>query len=97
VSIACATVDDRVEVSVTDTGVGIAPDALAAIFDPFAQTDLIRDTKRGGLGLGLSIAREIIQLHGGSLTVSSAGRDAGSSFFVRLPLERADTPLDATT
>ena len=80
------------EVTVTDTGVGISPDALETIFRPFAQTDEHRDIKQGGLGLGLSIAREIVQLHGGSLTASSGGPGTGTSFAVRLPLAAEHQP-----
>jgi signal transduction histidine kinase len=96
IRLAFASFDDCIEVSVTDTGVGIAPDALEAIFDPFAQTDERRDTRRGGLGLGLSIAQEIVRLHGGSLSASSSGLGTGSSFFVRLPSAGAHQPAIET-
>jgi signal transduction histidine kinase len=87
--------DDQIEVTVTDSGIGIAPDALTVIFDPFAQTDERKDAQLGGLGLGLSIARDIVQLHGGSLTASSAGPGNGSTFCVRLPLASAGQPSPA--
>jgi signal transduction histidine kinase len=87
--IAFARSDEQIEVTVTDSGIGIAPDALTAIFHPYTQTDERHDAQRGGLGLGLSIARDIVQLHGGSLTASSAGPGTGSTFCVRLPLATA--------
>ena len=86
VAITLARRDEQVEVTVTDTGVGIPPDALPRIFRPFSQTDVRRDARRGGLGLGLSIAHEIIDRHGGQLTATSPGPGGGSSFCVRLPL-----------
>lgn len=85
VSIAFARCDDQVAVTVTDSGIGIEANALARIFDPFTQTDERRDARQGGLGLGLAIARDIVRAHGGSLTASSPGLGAGSSFCVRLP------------
>ena len=90
IAIAFARSHAHVQVAVTDTGVGLAPEALRRIFDPFIQTDERRDIRQGGLGLGLSIAREIVQLHGGSLTAWSPGLGMGSSFCVRLPLAIAE-------
>ena len=89
IAISFARLSDHVEVMVTDSGVGIARDVLAGIFEPFTQTDECRDGKHGGLGLGLAIARDIVQSHGGSLTASSAGPATGSTFCVRLPLATA--------
>jgi signal transduction histidine kinase len=85
IRVAFARSEDHIEVTVTDTGIGIRPEALPAIFDQFTQADERRDRNRGGLGLGLSIARDIVHLHGGSLSVSSAGLGTGASFCVRLP------------
>jgi signal transduction histidine kinase len=84
------------EVTVTDTGIGIAPDALDEIFDSFAQTVEWGDAKRGAAGSGLAISREIVQLHGGLLTAWSGGIGSGSSFSVRLPLATASRPLSVT-
>jgi signal transduction histidine kinase len=80
---------ETLQVTVTDTGVGIAADALARILDPFAQSDAGREARHGGLGLGLTIAKEIVELHGGSLTAWSAGQGNGSTFCVHLPLAEA--------
>jgi signal transduction histidine kinase len=70
---------------VRDEGVGIPPDRLEAIFELFSQVESALDRSRGGLGIGLSLARRIVELHGGTLTASSAGPGLGSEFVVRLP------------
>ena len=97
VTVACAPHSDRVEISISDTGVGIPPSALATIFDAFAQTDERRDAGRGGLGLGLSIVRELVQLHGGSVSAYSDGPGRGSMFVVRLPLPVARQEQDGAS
>jgi signal transduction histidine kinase len=77
--------DEEVEVTIADSGVGIPADALARIFDPFGQADPVAGARGGGLGLGLAIARDIVELHRGTLTAASAGPGTGSAFSVRLP------------
>ena len=77
-------VDAEIEVAVADTGLGIPPDALAKIFEPFEQGDPDRTRVYGGLGLGLAISRAILAAHGGKLTAESPGPDQGSTFRVRL-------------
>lgn len=89
VAISCA--GDEVALSVKDDGVGIAPEALAAIFELFVQIDPAGTRAAGGLGIGLSLARDLVRLHGGELEARSAGRGFGSEFTVRLPLAR-ETP-----
>jgi CheY-like chemotaxis protein/two-component sensor histidine kinase len=84
-------------VSVTDTGIGIAPDALDRIFSLFSQEDEARAFAHGGLGIGLSLARTLVEQHGGELTAHSEGPGSGSTFTLRLPLaaaaaERAPPP-----
>lgn len=76
-------------VRVRDTGVGIAPDMLARIFQPFAQSDLTLDRSSGGLGLGLALVKGLIELHGGQVQARSAGPDQGTELTVRLPAEHA--------
>jgi signal transduction histidine kinase len=71
--------------SVKDTGKGIPPAQLANIFDPFMQLDASLDRAEGGLGLGLTLVRRLVELHGGTITAYSAGRNHGSEFVVRLP------------
>ncbi|MBM3818486.1 MAG: response regulator [Acidimicrobiia bacterium] len=88
-------------VLVRDTGVGISPQALPRIFDMFAQLDESIERAEGGLGIGLTLARRLIELHGGTIEASSAGAGRGSTFVVRLPLSAAAgdavTPAAAPT
>ena len=74
------------EISVRDSGHGIEPDFLPHVFDRFRQEDNSSTRKVGGLGLGLSIVRSLVETQGGSVTAKSAGRDKGSEFIIRLPL-----------
>ncbi|HVT82689.1 MAG TPA: chemotaxis protein CheB [Phycisphaerae bacterium] len=76
----------EVEIRVSDTGIGIAPDFLPRIFEPFRQAEPSSTRVHGGLGLGLSISRQLVEMHGGRITAQSAGKDKGSTFVVRLPL-----------
>jgi PAS domain S-box-containing protein len=71
-------------VRVADNGVGIPPEMLARVFDMFAQLDSTR--AQGGLGIGLTLARTLVELHGGSIEASSAGAGKGAEFLVRLPV-----------
>jgi CheY-like chemotaxis protein/two-component sensor histidine kinase len=73
-------------VTVKDNGIGIAPELLPGIFEMFVQVDSSMGRRQGGLGLGLTLARELVRLHGGSIEAKSAGRGQGSEFAVRLPL-----------
>ncbi len=79
-------VNSHIEVAVSDTGVGIRSDFLPHVFERFRQADAGTTRKTGGLGLGLSIVRHIVDLHGGSVAVASEGEDKGATFRVRLPL-----------
>jgi signal transduction histidine kinase/CheY-like chemotaxis protein len=74
------------EIRVTDSGRGIAPDFLPYIFDAFRQEDATSTRARGGLGLGLAIARRLVELHGGQIAVFSEGEGRGATFTVTLPL-----------
>ena len=80
----------RVRVDVTDTGIGIAPDVLPALFHPFEQGGAGTTRRYGGLGLGLAISKGIAEAHGGSVTAHSAGAGRGATFSVELPLGAAD-------
>jgi signal transduction histidine kinase/ActR/RegA family two-component response regulator len=84
--------DGAVEFSVSDNGVGISPDAIRHIFEPFAQGQSSHGTARGGLGLGLALARGIVMLHNGEISAESEGRDRGAKFTVRLPCKVAPAP-----
>jgi signal transduction histidine kinase len=97
--------DGNAWVRIVDTGVGIAPEMLSGIFDLFSQVDRSLDRSQGGMGIGLTLVRSLLELHGGSVSASSGGLGAGSTFTVRLPLakdshlaapagERASTRVD---
>ncbi len=88
VKISMTIVDDRVQVAVTDQGIGISPEHLARVFERFYRVDKSRDRKTGGTGLGLSIVKHIAMLHGGTVTVESE-RDKGSTFTMSIPLATA--------
>lgn len=77
---------EQVVVDVRDTGVGIAPDALSRIFDLFTQVDSSLARSQGGLGIGLTLVRSLVRLHGGEVTAESEGLGRGSVFRVRLPV-----------
>jgi len=77
--------EDRLTVLLQDTGVGIDPELLARIFIPFEQGNQTVTRLFGGLGLGLSIAKSLVELHGGMLTAASAGKGQGATFTVDLP------------
>jgi signal transduction histidine kinase/CheY-like chemotaxis protein len=79
-----------VVIRVADSGIGISPDFLPHVFDRFRQQDASITRKHGGLGLGLSIARQLVELHGGTIGVSSPGVHAGTTFTLRLPLAEPD-------
>lgn len=80
--------------AVSDSGIGIAPEALGTVFDMFTQVRSQVDRAQGGLGIGLSLVRRLVELHGGSVAAASAGRGQGSTFTLRLPLD-ARTALAA--
>jgi PAS domain S-box-containing protein len=73
-----------VVIRVRDTGAGIAPEVLPAIFEPFVQADRSLERSQGGLGIGLTLVRKIIELHGGSVSAASAGVGQGSTFVIHL-------------
>jgi len=79
-------VNSHVEIAVSDTGSGIAPDFLPHVFDRFRQADQKTTRQHGGLGLGLAIVRHLVELHGGSVRAESEGEGHGSTFKVLLPV-----------
>jgi PAS domain S-box-containing protein len=87
-------VNSHVEIVVEDSGLGIAPDFLPYVFDRFRQADASITRRHGGLGLGLSIVKNLVELHGGSVRVKSGGENLGSTFIVSLPVAhvRSDEP-----
>ena len=85
--------EDTVEICVADNGIGIAPEMLPSIFNLFTRLDEHEDGVQSGLGVGLALARRLVEMHGGTLSAKSEGVDAGSEFRVVLPL----TGTQATT
>ena len=75
-----------VVVSVRDAGIGISPDMLDRVFEPFTQATMARDHAPGGVGIGLSLAHRLVEMHGGTIQAMSAGAGSGSEFTVRLPV-----------
>jgi signal transduction histidine kinase len=80
--------EDRVEVRVIDSGMGIEPDLLPYVFERFKQGDRAAGREYGGLGLGLTIARQLVEAHQGRISVQSRGKGQGATFTVNLPLSR---------
>jgi two-component system CheB/CheR fusion protein len=99
VSVAVDEAARRAIIRVTDTGVGISPELLPRLFQPFTQADHTMDRSQGGLGLGLVLAKGLVELHGGEISAHSQGIGKGAEFIVRLPLDsaldvRTPTPID---
>lgn len=86
ISVVLERVDSHVELSVSDTGIGISPEFLPHVFDRFRQADGSTTRSYGGLGVGLSIVKQLVELHGGTVRASSPGEHQGSTFVVSLPL-----------
>lgn len=89
-------VDDAIRLEVADSGIGITADFLPYVFDRFRQADSRFSREHGGLGLGLAIARHIIEMHGGRIEVSSAGAGRGATFVVTLPRSAPHVDTDAS-
>ena len=81
--------DGLVKVAIRDTGPGIPPALLPYIFEAFRQGD---EQSRSGLGLGLAIARQLVELHGGTIDAFNAGPDGGATFVIRVPAPATDLP-----
>jgi signal transduction histidine kinase len=86
--------DDEVEIRVRDNGIGIAPDVLPELFGLFAQAQGSGDQPHSGLGIGLALARRLVEMHGGAIAALSDGPGRGSEFAVRLPLVAASPTRD---
>lgn len=87
VTISLTTLDDRAQITVRDTGCGIRADFLPYVFERFQQAESIHTRSNPGLGLGLAIVRNLVELHGGTVQAESFGEGQGSLFTVRLPLK----------
>jgi signal transduction histidine kinase len=94
IGVRCRAGEREVVVEVTDTGVGLAPELLPVIFDVLVQGPTSIDRAQGGLGLGLALVKELSALHGGKVSVHSAGQGQGCTFTVMFPL-RQDAPPDS--
>jgi PAS domain S-box-containing protein len=90
IEIKVARVDSHLEMAITDTGAGISAEFLPYIFDRFSQADTTSARHHAGLGLGLSIVRHIVELHGGTVTAESRGVGQGATFRVTLPVRALD-------
>ncbi|PZV08964.1 MAG: histidine kinase [Leptolyngbya sp.] len=98
VAVTLRSIDDQAEISVSDTGIGISPEFLPHLFESFRQEDVSITRKHGGLGLGLAIVRQLVDIHGGTITARSPGEGQGATFSVRLPqlsMEGRATPAAA--
>ena len=97
VHVTLSRVETNVEISVTDSGQGITPEFLSSVFDRFRQADASLTRRHGGLGIGLSIVKQLVELHGGTVDASSTGTGQGATFTVRLPIAagqiRRDQPV----
>ncbi len=87
-------VDDRADITVTDTGIGIRSESLPDLFERFRQSSPLTTRRHGGLGLGLSIAKYLTELHGGRIYAWSAGEGMGATFTVVLPLKSGEPTVD---
>ncbi|MBV8759072.1 MAG: response regulator [Deltaproteobacteria bacterium] len=96
VEIHCGVANERAFVTVKDNGIGIPADLVGTIFDMFVQ-ERVRSDGSGGLGLGLALAKHLVALHGGSISVTSGGRGCGSTFRVELPLAGSPESLRPRT
>jgi PAS domain S-box-containing protein len=96
ISVAAERQEGKVAVSVRDTGIGISPEMLPHVFDLFSQDETSLHLKQSGLGVGLNVARGLVEMHGGTIEAHSEGQRKGSEFVVRLPL-LADRPTERVT
>jgi two-component system, chemotaxis family, CheB/CheR fusion protein len=92
VKVTLAYLENLAQITVSDNGCGIGTDFLPYVFDRWSQVDTIQTRLNPGLGLGLSIVRSIVELHGGTVAVTSAGKGAGATFTVLLPIQIKNFP-----
>lgn len=93
IDLSVAQIDRTVVISIKDDGIGVPEEMLSQIFDLFTQVQKPGERSPSGLGIGLALARQLVELHRGSLTASSAGLSSGSTFTLQLPLRDSDTQL----
>jgi len=85
ISVCAAREGEEVVLRVVDTGVGIAPELQSRVFELFVQGDRSMDRSQSGLGIGLTLVKRLVEMHGGSVAVASKGAGQGSEFTIRLP------------
>lgn len=96
IEVSLAEVQGQARLSVRDNGIGLAPDTLESIFDLFAQVDHSLAHSGGGLGIGLTLVRRVLTLHGGTIEAHSAGLGHGTEFLIRLPIAPAKSHSSQT-
>jgi PAS domain S-box-containing protein len=102
IRVALARGRSQIEISVADTGIGLSKDFLPYVFNRFSQADSSITRAHGGLGMGLAIAKSLVELHGGTISVNSPGEGQGSIFTIQLPIsavsqrQRLESGFDAT-
>ena len=97
ISLSAQCVGETLTIAINDNGMGIPKEALGSVFDMFTQVNRMLGHANGGLGIGLSIVKQLVELHGGSVGVSSDGPNLGSTFIITLPLAtRAQSPENLT-
>ncbi|MDB5310937.1 MAG: hybrid sensor histidine kinase/response regulator [Gemmataceae bacterium] len=96
IAVAAAKEGNEAVVTVGDSGTGIAPDMLPHVFDLYTQIDVSADRPQGGLGIGLTLVRRLVELHGGTIAAASPGVGRGSEFTVRLPCVATAVPPGAS-
>jgi PAS domain S-box-containing protein len=92
IRLSAAAVNGALSITVSDSGIGIPPEDIAGVFAMFSQVKSTRDRSEGGLGIGLALAKGLVELHGGTLEARSRGVGFGSEFIVRIPLTSPDAP-----
>jgi signal transduction histidine kinase len=92
ISVSAMRAGQDVEIRVRDNGIGIPPELLPRLFQLFTQVDAAAHRAQGGLGIGLALVRQLVQMHGGSVTAYSDGPGSGSEFLIRLPLRARSGP-----
>jgi len=92
IRLTAAVVGSQAQITISDNGIGITPAALESIFDPFVQDPHATEFDASGLGIGLTVVRELVEAHGGTVRVTSPGQGFGSQFKVTLPLIPAGQP-----
>lgn len=97
ITVRCRPESHQAIIEVIDTGIGLPPELLTRVFDLFAQADRTLDRAEGGLGIGLTVARKLAELHGGTIEAHSDGVGRGSTFTVRLPLAEQPFVRDEST